>query len=66
MIITDRSVQYPRRYVLASTGAENTFDLTPVPGTVYQGGTPLNASTFDAVTESENSGFTVDDITLGA
>lgn len=40
---TDRSVEYPGRYRLASTDDPNVYDLTRQEGTIYNAGTPLNA-----------------------
>ncbi len=41
--VKDRVVQYPRRYRLVPvTGQEDTYDLSPVTGTVTEPGTPIN------------------------
>lgn len=40
---TDRSVEFPGRYILTPTGTLNEYDLTRNEGTVYSAGTPLNA-----------------------
>ena len=45
--VKDRIVQNPRRYQLVNTSTGQTlgtFDLTPVPGTITEIGTPINKS----------------------
>lgn len=46
--VKDRSVQYPNRYQLTTVaGQSNTYDLTPVPGTIAEEGTPVNKALLD-------------------
>lgn len=44
---TDRSVEFPGRYKLTPTGTTDVYDLTRAEGTIYNPGTPLNASNFN-------------------
>lgn len=39
--ITDRVVEFPRRYKMTLVSAD-TYDLTPVTGSVVEGGTAIN------------------------
>lgn len=54
--VTDRVVQYPRRFKLTKVvGTEDEYELTPVPGTVQEAGTPINKELFDSIkTDIEN------------
>lgn len=48
--VTDRVVQYPRRFKLTKVeGTEDEYELTPVPGTVQEAGTPINKELFDSI-----------------
>lgn len=52
--VVDRKVQYPNRYQLfnVSNGQSlGTFDFEPVPGTIMEEGTEINAELFDSIDE---------------
>ncbi len=62
--VKDRVVQYPRRYRLVPvTGQEDTYDLSPVTGTVTEPGTPVNKAYLqpieDAISDIESGAMTV-------
>lgn len=40
-VVKDRVIEFPRRYNMTLVSG-NTYDLTPVTGTIIEEGTPLN------------------------
>jgi hypothetical protein len=49
--VVDRQVQYPGRYLLTLVSG-STYDLTAVPGTITQGGTPVNAALLQPIEDN--------------
>lgn len=60
--VKDRIVQYPRRFKLTLVeGTTDVYELTPMPGTIQEEGTPINAELFDNInTDIENINTNLD------